>query len=375
MVEIKEIKSVRDLKKFRDYPDKLFKGYKNYVPDLKGDELNMLRKDKNASFEYSEAKYFLAYKDGKIAGRACALLNKMANERWNSKRMRITRIDFIDDMEVSGALFNAVESWAREIGMTEVQGPLGFSDLDKEGLQIEGFEYPATSITICNYPYYQKHFESYGYKKDVDWVEYHLTPPKENDEVVLKLEKLSRVVLRRHNLTLYEIKKMSEAEPIVRQIFSLLSECYDNLYGMAPYTPRLADEYYKRFKPLLNPDYAKFIIDKDKNLVGFGLGAPSLSDALKKCRGRLFPFGFIHVLKAIKTAKVLELYLVAVKPEYQNAGLPAVLMYSIAKSCLKNGVIYAESSPELENNEKVQSLWKMFETKQVRRRRCFIKEL
>jgi len=375
MVEIKEVTTRSGLRRFRDYPDILYKGYENYVPDLKGDEMNMLRKDKNASFEFCDARYFMAYKDGKPAGRVGALLNKAANERWNTKRMRITRMDFIDDPEVSAALFGEVEKWAKELGMTEVHGPLGFSDLDKEGLLIEGFEYPALSITINNYPYYQRHFEANGYMKDADWVEYNLYPPKADSEVSKKLERLSNIVLRRHNLRLYELKKMSEAEPIVRQIFTLMNECYRDLYGVMPFTPKQADEYYLRFKPLMNPDYAKFIIDKDNNLVGFGLGAPSLTEALKKSKGRLFPTGFIHILKAIKTAKVLELYLVSVKPEYQNAGLPAVLMNAIAKSAQKNGVVYAESGPELENNERVQALWKMFETKLVRRRRCFIKEI
>lgn len=375
MVEIKEVLTLKDLKKFRDYPDILYKGYKNYVPDLKGDEMNMLRKDKNAAFEYSDARYFLAYKDGKIAGRVGALLNKAANERWNTKRMRITRMDFIDDPEVSAALFKTVEKWAKELGMTEVQGPIGFSDLDKEGLQIEGFEYSALSITICNYPYFQKHFEENGYAKDVDWVEYHLFPPKEDSEVYQKLGKLSRIVLKRHNLRLYKLKKMSDAEPIVRQIFTLMNECYAPLYGTMPFTPKQADEYYARFKPLMNPDYAQFIIDKDDNLVAFGLGAPSLTEPLQKCKGRLFPFGFIPILQTIKKGKVLELYLVSVKPEYQKAGLPAVLMHAVAESCIRNGIKYAESGPELENNENVQALWKMFETKQVRRRRCFIKEI
>jgi GNAT superfamily N-acetyltransferase len=375
MVEIKEVTTLSGLRRFRDFPDILYKGEPNYIPDLKGDELNMLRKDKNAAFEHSEARFFLAYKEGKIAGRVCALLNKAANERWNSKRMRITRIDFIDDPEVSAALFKAVETWAKEIGMTEVQGPLGFSDLDKEGLLVEGHELPGLSITIYNYPYYQKHFEANGYKKEADWVEYHLYPPAADSETYQKFQKLSRLVLKRHNLTLYELKKMSEAEPIVRQLFTLLSECYSDLYGVVPYTPKQADEYYKRFKPLLNPDYAKFVIDKDRNLVAFGLGAPSLSDALRKSKGRLFPIGLIEILKAIKSHKVLELYLVAVKPAYQKAGLPAVLMASIMESAVRNGVEFAESGPELENNEHVQALWKMFKTEQVRRRRCFIKEI
>lgn len=375
MVELKEVKTLSELRKFRDFLDVLYKDYHNYVPDLKSDEMNMLRRDKNAAFEYCDVRYFLAYKDGKIVGRVGALLNKAANERWKTKHMRITRMDFIDDPEVSAALFNAVEKWAKELGMTAVEGPMGFSDLDKEGLLIEGFEIPALSVSINNYPYYQKHYEQNGYVKKVDWLEYHLFPPAKDSEVMQKLEKLSRLVLKRQNLRVYPLRVMKDAKPLVPQMFELMNECYADLYGTVPFSKTQAIQYYKRFEPLLNPDFVKFIVDKDDKLVGFGISAPSLMEALQKNGGRLFPFGFIPVLKAIKNVKILELYLIAVKPEYQSAGLPAVLMYEVIQSCYKHGIEFAESGWELEDNERVRALWKMFETKQVRRRRCFIKEL
>lgn len=375
MVQIKEVKTLAELRKFRDYPDTLYKGDPNYCPEFKEDELNMLRKDKNPAFEYCDAKYFLAYKDGKLAGRIGAILNKAANEKWKTKRLRITRVDFIDDAEVSSALFKTVEAWAKELQMEEVQGPLGFNDLDKEGLLIEGFDQIALSITIYNAPYYQRHFEQNGYQKDVDWNEFHLYPPEKDSEVFKKFKKLSELVLKRNKLHLYELKSMKDAEPVVRQIFELMNECCVDLYGTMPLTPRQADDYYKRFQPLLSPEYVKFVLDENNKLVAFNLAAPSLTKALQKNKGRLFPFGFIPVLKALKKNNVLELYMISVKPSLRNAGLPAAIMFPIIEAAINNGIEYAESGPELETNDKVQSLWKFFKTETVRRRRCFIKTI
>ena len=375
MVEIKEAVTVSELRKFRDFPDELYREDPNYLAEFKADEMNMLRRDKNAAFEYCDAKYFLAYRDGKIVGRMGAILNKAANERWNTHRMRITRADFIDDAEVSSALFAAVEGWAKELGMKEVHGPLGFNDLEKEGLLIEGFDQPALSITYYNFPYYQRHYEQNGYAKDVDWVEYHLFTPDKDSEVLKKFKKLSEMVLKKHKFHIYEMKSMKDAEPVVRQLFELLNECCVDLYGTMPLTPKQADDYYKRFQPLLRPDYVKFVLDENNKLVAFNLAAPSLTEALKKNKGRLFPFGFIPVLKALKKNNIMELYMISVKPSLRNTGLPAAIMYPIIEAAAKNGIVFAESGPELETNEKVQSLWKFFKREQVRRRRCFIKEI
>lgn len=375
MVEIKEITSKSDLKKFIAFPDKLYKNNEYFVPDFKGDELQTLQKETNPAFEHCEAKYFFAYKDGEIAGRICALINHSANERAGKEKMRFNRVDFIDDEEVSKALFDAVENWAHERNINEVHGPIGFSDLDKEGLLIEGFDRLGMSITIYNYPYYKTHIEKLGYQKDNDWIEKILYVPKEADDVFKKLERLSGVVIKRNNLQVYNIKKISEAEPILMQIFDLLNECYKNLYGIAPYTDKQAKHYYDKFKTFLDPQYAKFIVDENDKLVGFGLAAPSLSRALRKCGGRFAPFGFIPLLWALKNPKVLDLYLIGVLPEYQNAGVPAILMNEVLKSALANNIAYAETGPEMETNEKVQSLWRFFDCEDVRRRRCFAKIL
>ena len=375
MVEIKEISSKKDLKAFINFPDKLYKGVKYFVPELKSEEMSMFSPETNFSYEYTDVKVFLCYKDGEIAGRVAALVNKKANELWNQKRIRFSRIDFIDDLEVSGALFGAVEDWANQQGLTEVQGPLGFTDLDKEGLLIEGFDRMGTSVTIYNYPYYPKHFEAHGYGKDTDWIEYRINVPEKGDTRTERISRLARKVMERSNIRFFDLKKIKDAAPIVVQLFELLSECYKNLYGMVPYTDKIANDYLRRFQPLLNPDYAKFIVDENDKLVGFGLAAPSLSRAFQKSKGRMLPFGWAHLLWAVKFPKELDLYLVAVHPDYQKAGLAALLMNEITAAAIKNGIKGAESSPELEDNRKVQDFWKNYDVEQHKRRRCYVKML
>ena len=375
MVEIKEITSKKDLKAFINFPDKLYKGVKYFVPELKSEEMSMFSPETNFSYEYTDVKVFLCYKNGEIAGRVAALVNRKANELWNQKRIRFSRIDFIDDLEVSGALFGAVEDWAKQLGLSEVQGPLGFTDLDKEGLLIEGFERMGTSVTIYNYPYYPKHFEAHGYGKDTDWIEYRINVPDKSDTRTERVSRLAKKVMERSNIHFYDIKRIKDAAPIVVQLFDLLSECYKDLYGMVPYTDKIANDYLRRFQPLLNPDYAKFIVDENDKLVGFGLAAPSLSRAFQKSRGRMLPFGWAHLLWAVKFPKELDLYLVAVHPDYQKAGLAALLMNEITAAAIKNGIKVAESSPELEDNRKVQDFWKNYDKEQHKRRRCYVKTL
>ena len=375
MIEIKEALKKRDLMKFICFPDTLYKGDKNYVPELKSDEYAMLNPETNFSFEYSDARFFLAYRDGRLVGRIGAIVNHTSNELWHEKKIRITRVDFIDDLEVSGALFGAVEAWAKELGLTGAHGPLGFTDLDKEGLLVDGFDRMGTTVTIYNYPYYAKHFEAHGYQKDIDWVEYRIAVPQGDDTRVERIRQLAKKVMDRSNVRFYNIKNIKECAPIIIQLFDLISECYKDLYGIVPYTQKVAQDYFRRFTPLLNPDYAKFIVDENDKLVGFALAAPSLAKAFQKSGGRMLPFGWLYLLKAVKKPKELELFLVAVHPEHQKLGLAALLMNEITASAIKNGIKYAESSPELETNKNVQDLWKNYNVEQHRRRRCYKKEL
>jgi len=375
MVEVKQVLNKKDVKRFVCFPDALYKGVKYYIPELKSEEYSMYSPETNFSFEYCDAKFWLAYREGKIVGRIGAIVNKWANDLWKQKQIRITRIDFIDDMEVSKALFNAVEAWAKELGLDEAHGPLGFTDLDKEGLLIEGFDRMGSTVTIYNYAYYPRHFEAHGYVKDIDWVEFRIKVPDKDDTRVARVSRLAEKVMERSNVRFYNIKKMKEAAPIIVQIFELLSECYKDLYGVVPYTEKIARDYLRRFTPLLHPDYAKFIVDENDKLVGFGLAAPSLAQAFKKSRGRMLPFGWFYLLRALKHAKELELYLVAVHPDYQKTGLPALMLNDITASAIKNGIVAAESSPELEDNRRVQDFWKNYDVEQHKRRRCYKKHL
>ncbi len=375
MVEIRHVTAKNDFKKFLNFPDQLYRGAKNFVPELKSDEFSMYFPETNFAFEYCDAKFFLAYRDGKIAGRIGAIVNKRANELWNQKQIRITRVDFIDDLEVSGALFGAVEKWAKELGLTEAHGPLGFTDLDKEGLLVEGFDRMGSTVTIYNYEYYQKHFEANGYVKDTDWIEYRIKVPEKGDKRVARVSEIAKKVMARSNVRFFNIKKIKDAAPVVVQLFDLLSECYKELYGVVPYTEKIAKDYLRRFTPLLNPRYAKFIVDEHDKLVGFGLAAPSLARAFQKSHGRMLPFGWAHLLHALKHPTELELYLVAVHPDYQKAGLAALLLNEVTASAIEDGVKYAESSPELEDNQKVQDFWKNYDVEQHKRRRCYIKHL
>ena len=375
MVEIRQVKSKSDVKKYVAFPDKLYKGVANYVPELKSEECSMLSPETNSSFEYCDARFFLAYRSGEIVGRIGAIVNRTANERWNQKQIRITRVDFIDDMEVSGALLGAVEGWAKELGLTQAHGPLGFTDLDKEGMLVEGFDRMGSTVTIYNYPYYPKHFEAHGYIKDIDWVEYRIRVPEKGDKTVERMSRLAEKVMERTHVHFHNLKHMKEVRPIVMQVFDLLSECYKNLYGVVPFTENVAKDYTERFIPLLDPDFAKFILDDNGKLIAFGLAAPSLASPIKKCNGRMFPLGWAYLLHALKHPKELELYLVAVHPDYQKSGLPALMMNDITASAIKRGIKFAESSPELETNKHVQDLWKSFDVEQHKRRRCYKKDL
>jgi GNAT superfamily N-acetyltransferase len=375
MVEVKQVKDKRDVKKFVAFPDKLYKHEKNYVPELKSEEYSMYFPETNFAFEYCDARFYLAYRDGQIVGRIGAIVNRTANELWNQKQIRITRVDFVDDLEVSGALFGALEGWARELGLTEAHGPLGFTDLDKEGLLVEGFDRMGSTVTIYNFPYYAKHFEAYGYSKDIDWLEYRIRVPEQGDERVARVSRLAEKVMDRTHVHFYDLKRMKDAAPIVVQIFDLLSECYKDLYGVVPFTEKIAKDYLRRFAPLMSPDFAKFIIDDNSKLVAFGLAAPSLARAFQKSNGHLLPLGWFHLLRALKNPKELELYLVAVHPDYQKSGLAALLLNDVTASAIRKGVKFAESSPELENNQRVQDMWKNYDVEQHKRRRCYKKQL
>lgn len=372
MILIKEVTSLRELKKFIYFPYKLYADNPHWVPPLISDELNTLRKDKNPAFEYCEAKYWLAYRDDEIVGRIAGIISHKYIEKWKNRYARFGWIDFIEDFEVAEALTQTVEKWALSKGMEGVHGPLGFCDLDKEGMLVEGFDELGMMITIYNAPYYHEYMERLGYGKDVDWLEFEIKTPETMPE---KIVKINNLVMKRLKLKIFTAKKSKEFLPYAREIFYLLNEAYKDLYGVVELTEKQIGAYVKQYFSFINPDYVRLILDEENKVVAFGIAAPSLARALQKTKGRIFPFGFIQLLKALKSNDRLDLYLVAVKPELQGKGVNAMILADITQTAIKNGLKFAETGPELETNKDVHSLWKFYETRQHKRRRCYIKKL
>ncbi len=372
MVEIREVRSNSDLRRFAAFAETLYPNHPYYVPKLVTDELNTLRADRNPSFEYCEARYWMAYKDGVPAGRIAGIISQRYIETWKKKRARFGWIEFVDDSEVSSALVGRVEQWAKERGLEEVHGPLGFCDMDREGMLVEGFDELDMLITNYNYPYYPAHLERMGYRKDVDWVEFLVKPPA---EMAPNVDRIARIALERAKLHLLQTKSKHDLKPYIPGVFALINDTYKELYSVVLLSGKQIDYYTKAFFGFINHEYVTVILDKQEQVAAFGIAMPSLSRALQKCRGRLFPVGFIHLFRALRKNDRLDLLLTAVRGDLQNKGINAVLINETWKVAIRNGIRYAETGPELEENEKIQAQWKYFETRQHRRRRCFVKAI
>lgn len=373
-IEIRKIDTKCGLKKFVKWGIDLYKDNDCFVPPLVMDDVNTLDPKNNPAFDFCESIYFMAYDNGKPVGRIAGIINNVVNEKTGKKTLRFGWVDFIDDTRVSEALFRAVEVWGRSKGMEEIVGPLGFSDMDPEGMLVEGFDQEGTMATIYNYPYYPKHLEAMGFEKEADWVEFRMTVP---DGIPERYQRISDIIKRKYELS---TPKYTSAKKLVKdygqEIFQLINEAYSELYGYSPLTPRQINRYISMYIPVLRLDNISLIVDKDKKLIGVGIAMPSMSKALIKCRGRMFPFGWIHLLKALRGQNdVVDLLLVAVKPEYQSKGVNSLLFTDLIPCFIKNGYKFAESNPELELNQKVQSQWGYFETRQHKRRRAFRKPL
>lgn len=374
MVTIKQIHSKKDFKKFVDFSLKLYKDCPNYVPPLYSDEINLTNPKKNASFDDTDAAYFLAYdEDGVIVGRTAGLICHLFNEKNNVKYARFTRFECIDNEEVAHELLQVVENWAKANGMEYVHGPLGFNDLEREGLMVEGFEHMGEYQTSYNLPYYQKYIESYGYTPDAKWVEWRVYTPEDVPE---RVKKVAEVVQKRYGF--YEKKFKNKKEVIKnygREFFKVLDEAFVDIYGTMPFSKKLVDQTIDLFNLVLDLDYISLIFNKNDEMIGFGLGYPSLAKSLRKCDGKLFPWGWIPVLHDIKHPKVVELGIIAVKPEYQKMGVTAVIINSMMERLIKNKIEYTEFGLQLETNTAVLSAFDMFDRKLMRRKTCYIKKL
>lgn len=371
-VEIKKVTTQSELKRFIRFNYEFYKDNPYSVPDLYDDMLNTFSPKKNAAFEFCEADYFLALRDGKIVGRVAAIINRRANETWNRKTVRFGWIDFVDDMEVSTALIDTVKQWGKERGMTEIEGPLGFTDMDAEGMLVEGFDQLSTMATIYNYPYYPQHMERLGLSKSADWVEMKIYVP---DAIPEKHRRISEIIAKRYNLHIRKLKSKKEVRQsgVAHDIFRLINDAYTPLFGYSRMTERQIDQYVKMYVPVLDLRMVSIVENEQNEIVAVGISMASLSRALQKAKGRLLPFGWYHLLKALmwKRPKVLDLLLVAVRPDYQGKGVNALLFTDLIPVYKELGFEYAESNPELEMNEKVQNQWQYFKTEQHKRRRCF----
>ena len=379
-VEIRELQPTkRNLLKFVHFPiDTLYRDSKYFVPPLVTDELNTLRPDKNPAFDFCEAVYYMAYRDGKPVGRVAGIINHVCNERSGKKEARFSYIDFIDDAEVVDALIDTVTRWGKSKGMEHLTGPLSFTDMDPEGMLIEGFDRIGTTGAVYSHPYYPKHMERLGFVKDADWVELLITIPKEIPE---KYTKVARVVESRYNLhTIKFTRKMVYQGGYGQKMFELVNESFKDLYGYSEMTPRQIRQYLDMWMPLVHFDFVTGVIDSNNNdeLIGIAITIPSLSHAVKKCRrGRLLPFGWWHVLQALKFGKtnIVDLMLIAIKPEYRAKGANALVFSDLIPVYQKYGIEWGETQVEMETNEKVQSQWGPLNPIHHKSRRCYIKKI
>ena len=379
-VTIKKVSNRREMKAFVRFNYELYKDCPYAVPDLLEGTLDTFNPRKNAAFDFCEADCFLALREGKIVGRIAAIINHKANRTWGTNNARFGWIDFVDDEEVSRALLEAVEKWGRDHGCDKLTGPLGFTDMDPEGMLTGGYDQLSTMSTTYNYPYYPKHMERLGYAKEVDWVERKiLTPEKDHPAHMDKYFRVAEMSAKRYNL---HIRKFKNAREIrqggwAQKIFDVVNKAYAPLYGYSEMTPKQIEQYVREYMPFLDMRLVTTVEDADGRIVAMGVGMPSLSRAIQKAHARLFPFGWIHLAKALyfKHADIVDLLLVAVLPEYQNKGVNAMLFADLIPVCQQMGFKFGETHPQLETNEKSQGQWAYLDAEIHKRRRCWQKPL
>lgn len=372
-VEIERVEGKRQLKQFIRFNYELYKDNPYSVPDLYEDMVATFGRNTNAAFEFCEADYFLARRGGKVAGRVAAIINRKANSIWGEKVVRFGWIDFVDDEEVSKALIETVVKWGKDRGMTRLEGPLGFTDMDAEGTLVEGFEELGTMSTIYNYPYYERHFVRLGLEKAVDWVELNMVIPEKVPE---RLVRVATVVEKRLHLHVRKLKSVKEIKDtgVGYKVFELINEAYRGLFGFAPMSRSQVDQYVGTYLQFIDLRMVTLVEDSEGDLVAVGISMPSLSRTLQRAKGKLLPFGWMHFLRTLVMKRypdTLDLLLVGVKPEYQGKGVVAMLFTDLIPIYQQLGFKYVETNPELETNLKIRSQWQYFETRLHKRRRCY----
>ncbi len=369
-IELREATSLRDIRKFVRFPFKLYRGNEYWIPSLIKGDIDNLRADRNPAFDHCDARYMLAYRDGEIVGRIAGIINHRFIKKWDRKYARFCWFEFIDDLEVSGALIADIEAWARSKGMEGINGPVGFTTFEQLGILIYGFDELPTFSSTYNHPYYPDHLEHHGYGKDVDYVEYEVASP---DGVPEKVTRISDITRKRLKLKLLQADSRKDLLPYASQVFDVINAAYEPLFGFVPLTEKQVDLFVKKYFSFILPEYTTIVLDQDDQVVGFQISMPSLSRAFQKARGRLYPFGFRHLLKAMKNPDRIDILLVGIRPEYQGKGVNALFMTEMTATCAEKGIKWAESNAELEENIKVQNFWRYFDARHHKRKRVFMK--
>lgn len=374
MIEIREIESRRELVDFVRFPFQLYKGNPYWVPPIVKEELEMLDKKVNPVFNNALAHYFLAYKDGEIVGRIAAFINWIEIKELKKSKVRFGWFDVIDDLEVTIKLIDAVVAIGKQHQMSAIEGPMGFSNMDKAGMLTKGFEELNTMITWYNAPYYSKHLEKIAFTKQAEWVEYEIKISSFQDSPE-KVKRFSKLILQRYQLKILDFKSHKEIVPYVEQMFDLLGKTYDKLQTFVPIQEYQIAHYKERYLPFVHPDYIKCIVDSDQDLIAFAITMPSFSKALKKMNGKILPWGFFHLFKARYFNNRASFYLIGVRPDYQNKGITAIIFNEMQKTFNKHGVTIVETNPELVENNAIQKLWRNYEHRQHKRRVTFTKSI
>ncbi len=373
-INIKIVKTKKDLKTFIKVPYMIFKDNPYWVPPLIKDELQTFDKKKNPAYESADTRLFVAYKDKKPVGRIAGILSYIANDKYNVKNLRFGWFDTIDDYEVASSLFKAAENWGKELGMESLTGPHGFTDFDPEGMLIEGFNELPTIVTIYNHSYYPELTEKYGFEKDVDYVEFKTMVPHETG-IPEKLLRLAQRIKERSNLKIFKFKSKKEILTRSKELFNLLDEAFEEIYGSVPISNDQVEYYMKNYFSFVDPDMLKAVVNEKDEMIGFMITFPNLSKAFQKAKGKLFPIGWYHILKALKKHEVIDFYLAGIKKKYRGIGVDLLMVIEIVKTAMKKGFKYAESNPELEDNKKVHAQWKYYNPTQHKRRRIYKKKI
>jgi len=371
-IEIREVRNKKELRQFIRFPFTLYKDDPRWIPPLIKGELKTLDRNVNPSFDHCDAMYLMAFKDNKAAGRIAGISNHRYIEQWDKKDARFCWFDVINDMEVTRALFEGVEKWASDQGLERMVGPMGFTTFDRQGMLVSGFDEMPTFSGCYNFPYYQEHLKALGFKEETKYVEYELAVP---DEVPAKILRVSELVKERYNLRIPEASSAGELLPYAEQIFRVINASYKPLYGFTELTEKQINYFVKKYFSFIRPEYVSVVLDKEERVLGFQISLPSLSMALQKARGSLFPMGWLHLKRAMKNSDRIDTLLTGVLPEYQSKGINAVFMTHLTQAAIKGGMKYAESNGELAENIKVQNTWRYFESRQHRSSRLYARDL